>query len=79
MDDFDQSLLQITTPTTTTTTTTEKTTTTTPPPIDWDKISGETFGDWLGGVHYKYPTKYSDVTPQFLAPINVDDETGKNL
>ncbi|XP_059079956.1 collagen alpha-1(XXVII) chain-like [Tigriopus californicus] len=76
MDDFDQSLLQITTPTTTTTTTTEKTTTTTPPPIEWAKISGETFGDWLGGVHYKYPTKYSDVTPQFLAPINVDDETG---
>ena len=73
-----------TTTTTTTTTTTQKPTTTTPTAAariefrDWTPKSGESFGDWVGGVQHKYPTKYTDIRPNFVMPIDVKGTLTEN-
>ena len=72
-----------TTTTTTTTTTPEPTTTTEAPPTaqgkDWTPKAGESFGDWVGGVQHRYPTKYADIKPNFVIPLDVKGTETKSI
>ncbi len=40
----------------------------------WAPLISETFGQWIGDVQDKYPTKYDHVRPQFVVPIGVKRE-----
>ncbi len=54
--------------------TTTTTTTTTPPPAlapKWAPMNTETFGQWIGDVQHKYPTKYEHIMPSFDVPIGI--------
>jgi len=46
---------------------------------DWQPIFrgslGQGFGDWIGGVNNRFPVSYADVQPEFLIPVQAENQT----